>query len=242
MLRAVGAGVQLQAGCWWGALGSFRLRRAPAVRQQRTLTNTDECPRRQELKEEEQEERVDYPAPIMPRAACCSSSAPPLLRLLLLGDTMLGRLVNREMKHRPPSHVWGNTLSCLRSRADACILNLETSLTDSEVSVFSFCFFFLLARRLFCSFFALLHSGIRVSCFFVAPRCCSAASLLLLLVRRRVRQLLLLLMILLSAATHQQRVGIDGRLACATLLLPAAARRRPSSVVGLLALAAPCFF
>ncbi len=57
--------------------------------------------------------------------------------LLLLGDTMLGRLVDERLavlraSGESPEHVWGDTLPLVRS-ADVRILNLECALTDYPV-------------------------------------------------------------------------------------------------------------
>jgi len=49
--------------------------------------------------------------------------------LIFLGDVMLGRLVNQELKRRPPEYVWGNTLYLLRQAA-AVFINLECAITD----------------------------------------------------------------------------------------------------------------
>ncbi len=49
--------------------------------------------------------------------------------LIFLGDVMLGRLVNHELKRRPPEYVWGNTLPILRQAA-AVFINLECAITD----------------------------------------------------------------------------------------------------------------
>jgi len=49
--------------------------------------------------------------------------------LIFLGDVMLGRLVNQELKGRPPEYVWGDTLRVLR-RAAAVFINLECAITD----------------------------------------------------------------------------------------------------------------
>jgi poly-gamma-glutamate capsule biosynthesis protein CapA/YwtB (metallophosphatase superfamily) len=51
------------------------------------------------------------------------------LRLILLGDVMLGRLVNRQLAVASPMYPWGDTLPVLRA-ADAVILNLECVLAD----------------------------------------------------------------------------------------------------------------
>lgn len=51
------------------------------------------------------------------------------ISLIFLGDVMLGRLVNQELKRRPPEYVWGNTVHVLR-QADAVFINLECAVTD----------------------------------------------------------------------------------------------------------------
>ena len=51
------------------------------------------------------------------------------MRLLFLGDVMLGRLVNDALKEKPPEYPWGNTLS-LFQQADARICNLECAMAD----------------------------------------------------------------------------------------------------------------
>lgn len=51
------------------------------------------------------------------------------MRLVLAGDVMLGRLVNRALKKRPPEVVWGDTLRFFTS-ADASICNLECVISD----------------------------------------------------------------------------------------------------------------
>lgn len=53
----------------------------------------------------------------------------PVLRLILLGDVMLGRLVNRQVAATSPLYPWGDTLPVLRA-ADAVVLNLECVLAD----------------------------------------------------------------------------------------------------------------
>jgi len=35
------------------------------------------------------------------------------MRIALFGDVMLGRLVNKMLKHNDPAYPWGNTLSGL---------------------------------------------------------------------------------------------------------------------------------
>jgi poly-gamma-glutamate synthesis protein (capsule biosynthesis protein) len=51
------------------------------------------------------------------------------LRLIFLGDVMLGRLVNKYLAAAPPAGPWGDTLPVLRT-AGAVILNLECVLAD----------------------------------------------------------------------------------------------------------------
>lgn len=53
----------------------------------------------------------------------------PGMKLLFVGDVMLGRLVNEELKHRPPEYPWGNTLSLFED-ADINICNLECVISD----------------------------------------------------------------------------------------------------------------
>ena len=48
--------------------------------------------------------------------------------LAFIGDVMLGRGVNAELRHDSPESVWGTTLPLLRS-ADAVIANLECAIT-----------------------------------------------------------------------------------------------------------------
>jgi poly-gamma-glutamate capsule biosynthesis protein CapA/YwtB (metallophosphatase superfamily) len=50
-------------------------------------------------------------------------------RLALVGDCMLGRLVNAAVMDMPPEHVWGDTLPVLLG-ADARICNLECVISD----------------------------------------------------------------------------------------------------------------
>src|SRR5262249_47486117 len=47
----------------------------------------------------------------------------------LVGDVMLGRLVNKILKQCDPAYPWGNTLSILQN-ADLRICNLECVLSD----------------------------------------------------------------------------------------------------------------
>ncbi|MGA9665054.1 MAG: CapA family protein [Gallionella sp.] len=51
-----------------------------------------------------------------------------MLKLALMGDVMLGRLVNERLKHMQPEEVWGDVLPHL-AQADLRIINLECALT-----------------------------------------------------------------------------------------------------------------
>lgn len=51
------------------------------------------------------------------------------MRIALVGDVMLGRLVDKMLKHSDPAYPWGNTLPILQS-ADLRICNLECVLSD----------------------------------------------------------------------------------------------------------------
>jgi poly-gamma-glutamate synthesis protein (capsule biosynthesis protein) len=51
------------------------------------------------------------------------------MRLLFVGDVMLGRLVNRMLQHMSPFYPWGDTLA-LFEQADVRIANLECALSD----------------------------------------------------------------------------------------------------------------
>jgi len=51
------------------------------------------------------------------------------LELLLLGDCMLGRLVNEVLENQPPGYPWGDTLPILHG-ADWRVCNLECVLSD----------------------------------------------------------------------------------------------------------------
>jgi len=51
------------------------------------------------------------------------------MKLLLVGDVMLGRLVNNALKNRPAEYPWGDTLP-LFEQADVRICNLECVLSD----------------------------------------------------------------------------------------------------------------
>lgn len=49
----------------------------------------------------------------------------------LMGDVMIGRLVDEYTDHRPPEYIWGDLLSVIKSH-DLNLINLETTLTFSE--------------------------------------------------------------------------------------------------------------
>jgi poly-gamma-glutamate capsule biosynthesis protein CapA/YwtB (metallophosphatase superfamily) len=51
------------------------------------------------------------------------------MNLAMVGDVMLGRLVNKALKERPPEYPWGNTLPLLRG-ADFRLCNLECTISD----------------------------------------------------------------------------------------------------------------
>lgn len=51
------------------------------------------------------------------------------MKILFVGDVMLGRLVNEVLKHQPPAYPWGDTLSIIKS-ADFKICNLECVISD----------------------------------------------------------------------------------------------------------------
>jgi poly-gamma-glutamate synthesis protein (capsule biosynthesis protein) len=51
------------------------------------------------------------------------------MKILFLGDVMLGRLVNETLKTAPPDHPWGNTLSVFQ-KADVRMANLECVISD----------------------------------------------------------------------------------------------------------------
>ena len=46
------------------------------------------------------------------------------MRLLFLGDVMIGRIVNQVLRREPPEYPWGDTLPTL-TRGDCRICNLE---------------------------------------------------------------------------------------------------------------------
>ena len=48
---------------------------------------------------------------------------------MLLGDTMLGRLVNEKLKEVEPNYIWGDTLDTLH-QADFRLMNLECVMSD----------------------------------------------------------------------------------------------------------------
>lgn len=52
-----------------------------------------------------------------------------MMRLAMVGDVMLGRLVNEVLKERTPDYPWGDTLPLLRG-ADIRICNLECAISD----------------------------------------------------------------------------------------------------------------
>lgn len=51
------------------------------------------------------------------------------MKIALVGDVMLGRLVNKMLKHSHSSYPWGNTIPLLKT-ADIRICNLECVLSD----------------------------------------------------------------------------------------------------------------
>ena len=51
------------------------------------------------------------------------------MKLVLVGDVMLGRLVNEELKRESPKLPWGDTLPIFKN-ADLRICNLECVLSD----------------------------------------------------------------------------------------------------------------
>ena len=53
------------------------------------------------------------------------------IRLAVVGDVMLGRLVNDFLAVRPPEWLWGSTLPLLQG-ADAVLANLECAITRCE--------------------------------------------------------------------------------------------------------------
>ncbi|MBI5587942.1 MAG: CapA family protein [Deltaproteobacteria bacterium] len=51
------------------------------------------------------------------------------MRLVLVGDVMLGRLVNDRLREKPVEFVWGDTIPFFKS-ADASVCNLECVISD----------------------------------------------------------------------------------------------------------------
>lgn len=51
------------------------------------------------------------------------------MKILLVGDVMLGRGLNAILKHNPPSYPWGDTLPIIQN-ADLKICNLECVISD----------------------------------------------------------------------------------------------------------------
>ncbi len=51
------------------------------------------------------------------------------MKLLFVGDVMLGRLVNEALREVPPEYVWGDTLGRFQE-ADLCFCNLECAVSD----------------------------------------------------------------------------------------------------------------
>lgn len=51
------------------------------------------------------------------------------MKFALVGDVMLGRLVNASLKDKPPDYPWGDTLGLLQN-ADLRVCNLECVLSD----------------------------------------------------------------------------------------------------------------
>lgn len=54
------------------------------------------------------------------------------MRLLFVGDVMLGRLVNEALRRLPPAYPWGDTLPVFEG-ADVRLCNLECALSDRGV-------------------------------------------------------------------------------------------------------------
>lgn len=54
------------------------------------------------------------------------------LRLMMLGDCMLGRMVDEVLRHQPPAYPWGDTLPILAS-GDWRMCNLECVISDRGV-------------------------------------------------------------------------------------------------------------
>jgi poly-gamma-glutamate capsule biosynthesis protein CapA/YwtB (metallophosphatase superfamily) len=64
-----------------------------------------------------------------PGAEIDRASEPESLRLVTLGDCMLGRLVNEVLETQPPEYPWGDTLPILQG-ADWRMCNLECVISD----------------------------------------------------------------------------------------------------------------
>lgn len=54
------------------------------------------------------------------------------MRLLFVGDVMLGRVVNETLRDEPPEYPWGDTLPVFQ-RADVRFCNLECAISDRGV-------------------------------------------------------------------------------------------------------------
>lgn len=54
-----------------------------------------------------------------------------MLSIGLMGDVMIGRLVNERLNHQPPHYIWGDILPLLKS-TDLNLINLEAALTKSR--------------------------------------------------------------------------------------------------------------
>src|SRR5260370_198024 len=54
------------------------------------------------------------------------------MRLIFVGDVMLGRLVNQVLRSNPPAYPWGDTLPQFQ-RADVRICNLECVISDRGI-------------------------------------------------------------------------------------------------------------
>src|SRR2546423_12755267 len=52
-----------------------------------------------------------------------------MTRLALVGDVMLGRLVNQSLREKPPSAAWGDVLALLRE-SEWRFCNLECVISD----------------------------------------------------------------------------------------------------------------
>ena len=51
------------------------------------------------------------------------------MRILFVGDVMIGRLVNEVLKYEKPQYIWGDTLEIFK-KADLRICNLECVISD----------------------------------------------------------------------------------------------------------------